>query len=152
MARNHLVMRGMAMKTVAALAATAEDALRPARFLPRLLVARRKPVTAPVGEPPAPPSNDPSSLEPTIYRFILRHSLPQQLFLLLITLISFPFLYYSLDLPKTIVNHAINGKQFPQYIFGMSFSQIPYLFTLCGIFLALVFITGMFKLRINTLK
>ena len=140
------------MKAVAMLATTAEDALRPARFLPRLLPARRKPVAAPATEPPAPHSEDPSALEPTIYRFILRHSLPQQLLLLLLTLISFPFLYYSLDLPKTIVNYAINGKQFPRYILGLSFNQVPYLFTLCGLFLALVFINGMFKLRINTLK
>ena len=34
--------------------------------------------------------------------------------LLVLTLVSFPFLYFSLDLPKTIINRAIGGKQFPQ--------------------------------------
>jgi putative ABC transport system ATP-binding protein len=99
---------------------------------------------------PAPPIED--SLEPTVYRFILRHSFKQQIMLLVLTLASFPFLYYSLDLPKTIVNRAIGGKRFPQEFFGTPLDQIPYLMTLCGIFLALVFINGGFKYYINTLK
>src|ERR1700728_3042492 len=92
------------------------------------------------------------SLEPTVYRFILRHSLKQQILLLLLTLASFPFLYYSLDLPKTIVNHAIGGKHFPETFLGIQLTQVPYLMTLCGVFLALVFVNGGFKYYINTLK
>jgi putative ABC transport system ATP-binding protein len=99
---------------------------------------------------PAPPIED--SLEPTVYRFILRHSLRQQILLLVLTLVSFPFLYYSLDLPKTIINRAIGGKHFPQEFLGFEFDQIPYLAIMCGIFLALVFINGAFKFYINTLK
>ena len=99
---------------------------------------------------PAPPVED--SLEPSVYRFILRHSLKQQIMLLILTLVSFPFLYYSLDLPKTIVNRAIGGKHFPQEFLGYRFDQIPYLMTMCGVFLALVFINGGFKYYINTLK
>ncbi len=105
-------------------------------------------------EPPpkrTPPVED--SIERSVYRFILRHSLKQQIMLLVLTLVSFPFLYYSLDLPKTIVNHAIReDAKFPQYLLGFEFTRIPYLMTLCGIFLALVFINGGFKYYINTLK
>jgi putative ABC transport system ATP-binding protein len=130
-----------------AAATTAEGVLRPARgwrgFLP---LSRRRLAAAP------PPSDDPGALEPTIYRFILRHSLTRQLLLLALTLVSFPFLYYSLDLPKTIVNRAIGGKQFPQHFLGMELGQIPYLLTLCALFLLLVFINGAFKYNINTLK
>jgi putative ABC transport system ATP-binding protein len=94
-----------------------------------------------------------SGLEPTIYGFIIRHSLWKQVALLVFTLVSFPFLYYSLDLPKTIVNRAIGGKKFPQDLYGIwHLSQIPYLLTLCGIFLALVFINGGFKYYINVYK
>jgi len=94
-----------------------------------------------------------SGLEPTIYGFILRHSLWKQVALLVFTLVSFPFLYYSLDLPKTIVNRAIGGKKFPQDLYGIwELDQIPYLLTLCGIFLALVFINGGFKYYINVYK
>ncbi len=94
-----------------------------------------------------------SGLEPTIYGFIVRHSLWKQVALLVFTLVSFPFLYYSLDLPKTIVNRAIGGKKFPQDLYGIwELDQIPYLLTLCGIFLALVFINGGFKYYINVYK
>ncbi len=102
--------------------------------------------------PPKPTVSSEDSLEPSVYRFILRHSLKQQILLLVLTLVSFPFLYYSLDLPKTIVNHAIGGKHFPQEFLGIQLDQIPYLMTLCGIFLGLVFINGGFKYYINTLK
>src|SRR3982751_3335689 len=92
-------------------------------------------------------------LEPRVYGFIIRHSLWKQVALLVFTLVSFPFLYYSLDLPKTIVNRAIGGKKFPQELYGIwELDQIPYLLTLCGIFLALVFINGGFKYYINVYK
>jgi putative ABC transport system ATP-binding protein len=100
------------------------------------------------GKPPAG-----SGFEPTIYGFIIRHSRWHQVMLLIFTLVSFPFLYYSLDLPKTIVNRAIGGKKFPQELYGIfQLDQVPYLLTLCGIFLALVFINGGFKYYINVYK
>ena len=110
--------------------------------------AAQQPAEPPLKPAPAIEEN----LEPTVYRFILRHSLKQQILLLALTLVSFPFLYYSLDLPKTIVNQAIGGKHFPATFLGTQFDQVPYLMTLCGIFLALVFINGGFKYYINTLK
>ena len=72
--------------------------------------------------------------------------------LILFTLISFPFLYFSLELPKTIINKAIGGKQFPQHLFGFDFNQVTYLLILCGLFLILVFVNGGFKYYINTFK
>lgn len=53
------------------------------------------------------------TLEPSIYRFILRYSLRDQIYLVVVTLLSFPFLYYSLELPKLIINQAIGGERFP---------------------------------------
>ncbi len=78
--------------------------------------------------------------------------LAQQVLPLVLTAISFPFLYYSYDLPKTIVNRAIGGKNFPQQFFGLALDQVHYLLILCGVFLALVFINGAFKYYINVLK
>src|SRR6476660_3066546 len=92
------------------------------------------------------------ALPSTIYGFILRHSLREQIYLVVVTLLSFPFLYYSLDLPKLIVNRAISGKEFPQPFLGMEFDQIPYLLILCCIFLGLVLINGWFKLHLNVKK
>ena len=91
-------------------------------------------------------------LDPSIYGYILHYSLREQIYLVIATLLSFPFLYYSLDLPKQIVNNAISGKQFPQKFLGLELEQIPYLLVLCGVFLVLVLINGWFKLHINVKK
>jgi putative ABC transport system ATP-binding protein len=146
-------MKAMVMKGMAAPATTAEETLRPARDALRLFPEPQKRATSSLTTKPSErEAEDPNALESTIYRFILRHSLRQQLLLLLLTLGSFPFLYFSLDLPKTIVNRAIGGKQFPQDIFGFSFNQITYLSVLCAVFLILVFFNGAFKYYINTVK
>ena len=94
-------------------------------------------------------------MESTIYRFILRYSKREQVFLLAMTLISFPFLYYSLDLPKRIVNEALGAKgetNFPVTFLGIEFHQLEYLWTLSGLFLLLVFINGGFKYWINVYR
>ncbi|HZS84373.1 MAG TPA: ABC transporter transmembrane domain-containing protein [Stellaceae bacterium] len=104
------------------------------------------------GAAPAPGEGDDPGIEPTIYRFIIRHSYKRQLVILALTLGSFPFLYYSLSLPKTIINRAIGGHKFPQQFAFWQLDQIPYLLTLCGLFLVLVFINGAFKFYINLYK
>jgi putative ABC transport system ATP-binding protein len=91
-------------------------------------------------------------LEPSIYGFIIRYSWRDQIYVVLTTLASFPFLYWSLDLPKQIINRAISGKHFPQPYFGVELEQIPYLLVLCGVFLALILINGWFKLHVNVKK
>ncbi|MEX2643194.1 MAG: ATP-binding cassette domain-containing protein [Acetobacterales bacterium] len=91
-------------------------------------------------------------LPPTIFQYILKYSKGQQIRLLILTAMAFPFLYMSLDLPKTIVNKAIGGKDFPQTILGFELGQIEYLMVLCFAFLALVFVNGGFKYWINVLK
>jgi putative ABC transport system ATP-binding protein len=98
------------------------------------------------------PQSGPDGLDASIYGYILHYSLREQIYLVVVTLLSFPFLYYSLDLPKLIVNRAISGKDFPQTFLGMEFSQIPYLLVLCCIFLVLVLINGWFKLHLNIKK
>ena len=91
-------------------------------------------------------------MEPTIFRFIFRHSKKEQIFLLVLTGLSFPFLYYSLDLPKIIINKAIGGTDFPRDLFGYQVDQIPYLLLLSLIFLALVCVNGAFKYYINVYR
>lgn len=91
-------------------------------------------------------------MEPTIFKFIFKYSKKQQLILLTLTLISFPFLYLSLDLPKIIVNEAIGGSEFPQTLLSFELDQIPYLLALCFVFLGLVLINGAFKYSINVYR
>ena len=81
------------------------------------------------------PQSGTDGLDSSIYGYILHYSLREQIYLVVVTLLSFPFLYYSLDLPKLIVNRAISGKDFPQKFMGWDFDQIPYLLVLCCIFL-----------------
>src|SRR5438270_5583391 len=145
-------MKAMMMKGVAAALHPLEGALSPSRNAPRAVPQPQKQAGSPAAQPPEAKAGEPSTLEPTIYRFILRHSLSQQLALISFTLISFPFLYFSLDLPKTIINKAIGGKQFPQHLFGFDVGQVTYLLILCGLFLTLVFVNGGFKYYINTFK
>ncbi|RCK45811.1 MULTISPECIES: ABC transporter transmembrane domain-containing protein [Thalassospira] len=85
----------------------------------------------------------------SVFAYIWRHSRLQQIILTVVTLLSFPFLYYSLDLPKQIVNEAIGGAGAPYDILGAPLNQIEYLFALSAIFLALVFVNGGFKYFIN---
>jgi len=91
-------------------------------------------------------------MKKTLFGFIFQHSLRQQIVILLLTGLSFPFLYYSLELPKIIINKAIQGGIGPREWMGMSVDQLEYLWTLSGLFLALVFINGWFKYFINVYK
>ena len=139
------------MRGMAAVAASIEEAIRPGFFGRARSRAAAPPVAeTPVAKAPPPAASD---LEPTIYRFILKHSLRQQILLLLLTLASFPFLYYSLNLPKTILNEALREKaQFPHEFLGMEFERIPFLMVLCFLFLLMVLFNGAFKYCINTFK
>ena len=92
-------------------------------------------------------------MENSIYRYVIRHSLRAQIVLTLIAVASFPFLYAFYELPKQIVNRVIQGGAdgFPAVVLGLSFSQIEYLFILCGGFLLLVVANQAFKYAINVL-
>jgi len=69
-----------------------------------------------------------------------------------LTVISFPFLYASLELPKIIINDAIGAENFPRTVFGIPFEQIQFLLAACGVFLALVLINGAFKFVLNVYR
>lgn len=90
-------------------------------------------------------------MESSIYKYLFRHSMRQQMTLLAMTAVSMPFIYFSLDLPKQIINDAIAADvtEFPLEFLGVQWDQISYLFVLCGIFLILVIINGAFKYVIN---
>ncbi|MEM7506106.1 MAG: ABC transporter transmembrane domain-containing protein [Pseudomonadota bacterium] len=88
-------------------------------------------------------------MDTRFFSFVWRHSKREQLFILAITLVSFPLVYASLEIPKIIVNQAIDGTDFPQTILGFEFQQVPYLLILCFIFLALVIIINGIKWVMN---
>ena len=46
-------------------------------------------------------------MESSIFKFIVRFSMKQQITVLIITMISLPFYYLSLEIPKKIINRAL---------------------------------------------
>ena len=64
----------------------------------------------------------------------------------------FPLLYLTLELPKQIINGAIDSDVSNITVFGMTFSQVEYLMVLSTGFLVAVLAHGLLKMRINTMK
>lgn len=91
-------------------------------------------------------------MEPTIFAFIWKYSKRQQILLLIFTLASFPFLFVTLELPKRIINDAIGSPTNIIPFLGFDLTKVEYLSVLCFAFLAMVLISGMMKMRINTMK
>ncbi len=112
-------------------------------------------------------------MDPSFFRYIWRNSRREQIAILLLILASLPFYWLSLDVPKRIVNEALQGRAFqegnttaPLFNFtltlpeslggytllksdGMAFDQIGYLLVLSFMFLGFVLINGAFKYKIN---
>ncbi len=51
-------------------------------------------------------------MEPNIFKYIWRYSRAEQIRILLVVLVSLPFYFIALDLPKNIVNDGIMGEGF----------------------------------------
>ena len=119
-------------------------------------------------------------MERSLFKYILRHSRGEQLVILLIVVLSQVFYFVSLDIPKTIVNKAIQGKGFdsptaalpffvvefdwPSFLApiglsgravlfpGIELERIPYLVAITSLFLFMVLVNNAFKYQINTQK
>ncbi len=111
-----------------------------------------------------------------LFSYIWTHSRREQLAILLVVVLSLPFYFAALDLPKYIVNDAIQGRAFaggkteatlftlritiPSVLGGgqvtvfegVSLERLPYLFALSSMFLLLVLVNGGFKWFINRAK
>jgi putative ABC transport system ATP-binding protein len=111
-----------------------------------------------------------------LFRYIWRNSRREQLAILTMVIVSLPFYYVSLDLPKQIVNDGIQGQGFtspgstqsyfqfdlpfgealfgsPVTLFsGFDLDQTAALLSLSFVFLSLVIVNGLFKFIINTKK
>lgn len=103
----------------------------------------RPSVLAPVHDPPLPPS---------ALRFVVRHSWRSQLGLTALGLAAMPVLYAALELPKVIINSAIDSHHYPIERMGWEFSQVEYLLALCGLFLLAILAAGAIKYAVNVAK
>ncbi|SED34716.1 putative ABC transport system ATP-binding protein [Rhizobiales bacterium GAS188] len=117
-----------------------------------------------------------AKIDKSFFRYVWRNSRREQIVILAIVLASLPLYFWSLDLPKSIVNDAIQGRAFkagaatikafkltlalPDFLGGRSFElfggidmdRTSYLFALSMVFLVLVLINGGFKWLINLQK
>ncbi|MEO1490684.1 MAG: ABC transporter transmembrane domain-containing protein [Pseudomonadota bacterium] len=88
-------------------------------------------------------------MDSKFFSFVWRHSKRDQLIILCLTIISFPLVYISLELPKIIINDAISGTDFPKDIQGFEVDQIPYLMALSILFLMMVVAINALKWLMN---
>ena len=115
-------------------------------------------------------------MESNIFKYVWRHSKREQVAILFLVLLSMPFYFLSLNLPKLIINEGIQGEGFegegstkPFLAFDLPFGeelagadvplfdgfeleQTGYLLALAFAFLVFVVINGIFKFVINTRK
>lgn len=115
-----------------------------------------------------------AAIDQSMFRFIWRYSRRDQLLILAVVILSLPFYFLALDLPRTIVNQAIQGEGFENgqtrtafeialpatgvlderiILFGgVELERMAFLVCMSLLFLTLVIINGLFKLQINTAK
>src|SRR5687767_11584048 len=95
-------------------------------------------------------------VERSLFGFIIRFSKRDQLLIVPLVLATMVVYYLSLDLPKTIINKAIQGGGFKQAdtttFFGLDLGRLEYLLALSIIFLGLIVLQGWLKFQINTMK
>lgn len=115
-------------------------------------------------------------MEPSIFKYIWRHSRREQISILLLVLFSLPFYFIALNIPKSIVNRGLLGDGFDdpgstqpflafevpfsealtgesvQLFGGFQMEQSALLIALSLSFLLMVFVNGGFKFIINTSK
>jgi len=91
-------------------------------------------------------------LDPSIYRYILKHTTKDQIFLIVLTAVSMPLVYITLEIPKIIINEAIGGVDIPEAILGFPVDQVSYLLALSFSYLGLVLVGGGLKYVINVYR
>ncbi|CAA6811611.1 MAG: Unknown protein, partial [uncultured Thiotrichaceae bacterium] len=87
-----------------------------------------------------------------IIEYIWKYSKWQQLSLIALTFCSFPLLYFTLEIPKLIINDVLSNQSDTRSFLGFDFEPFTLLLTLSFSLLGLVLISGVFKIYINTLK
>ncbi len=87
-----------------------------------------------------------------LFQFIKRYTYRNQMFLAAGALLTLPITYASLELPKRIINHAINTENFVASPIALSLNQIDYLLILCGFYLLALILNGILKFCLNYYK
>lgn len=91
-------------------------------------------------------------MEASIYRYILHHTWKDQLWLIVLILMSLPFVYIGLEIPKTIINEVLSGQSNRFVFFTIEFDRVEFLLLLSFAFLALIVVNGILKYVINVYR
>lgn len=91
-------------------------------------------------------------LHPSLFSSVLRYSKKQQALMIILSLVSMPILYLTLELPKQIVNNALDSDRFPVAPFGYEFDQVTFLMVLSGLYLLAIMLNGLNKYVLNVFK
>lgn len=91
-------------------------------------------------------------LDPRLFSSVLRHSRKQQALMITLSLIAMPILYLTLELPKQIVNNALDSDRFPVRFWNYEFDQVAFLLVLCGLYLFAIILSGLNKYILNVFK
>jgi ABC-type multidrug transport system fused ATPase/permease subunit len=98
----------------------------------------------------APTTRD--GFEPSVIRYIIRHSGRAQLGLMALGLATMPVLYATFELPKEIINNAIDSQHFPIAVGPFSLGQVEYLLALSLFFLLAHLLSSGLKYCLNVQK
>lgn len=94
-------------------------------------------------------------MEKNLLKFVWTHGKSDTIKTLIVTFMTFPVIYISLEIPKIIVNKALGaGKtpvEFPNDYWGIGWemSQLTFLLVLCTAFIILVFANNGLKFLLN---
>ena len=91
-------------------------------------------------------------LDVGLFSTVLRYSRRQQAQMIMLSLIAMPILYLTLELPKQIVNNALEAPRFPIDIFERAVDQVTFLLLLCGLYLLAILLNGLNKYALNVFK
>jgi putative ABC transport system ATP-binding protein len=98
-------------------------------------------------------------MERSLFKYILKNSVKEQVWILLLVCLTLPFYYLMLYLPKVIINRVLaietGGYSFDFTVFGHAIPKlepISLLITLCAFFLLTLAIQGGFKYVVNIRK
>jgi len=93
-----------------------------------------------------------SGLTPSVFTYILEYTRADQARLIAFGLLTLPVLYATLELPKLIINSAIDAEDHSIDIVGYSFTQTEHLFLLCAFYLVAILVNGALKYVLNVYK
>ena len=91
-------------------------------------------------------------LDISLFGSVLRYSKKQQVLMILLSLIALPILYLTLELPKQIVNNALDSERFPVEFLGRDVDQVTFLMLLSGLYLLAIMLIGINKYVLNVFK